>query len=91
MSKNQSLQLKLTIPPSVIVYRMEEIKAGALVTESKLTGSDKGVVYQTGSEVLDLKKGDKIVVPAWVPEKFTHNDESYYYFESKSFPWLKYE
>lgn len=83
--------LKLTLPPSVLVYKMEEIVAGNLMVDTKPTGSDKGVVYQVGKDVKGVKKGDKIVVPAWVPECFNYEGDKYYYFESERFPWMKYE
>lgn len=82
--------LKLALPPTVIVYKMEEIKAGNLQMESKRTGSDKGVVYQVGNAVKEVRKGDRIVVPTWVPDSFVNEGETYYFFVSEKFPWIKY-
>lgn len=72
---------KFRLPPKKILFELNAIKAGNLVTESKPSAENHGVILQVGDGVVTFKKGDHIVAAMWGVEHAKINDKDYYFID----------
>lgn len=67
-------------PLKGIVYiKLDEARAGALVTSSRESAVEYAEVLAIGEGVTQVKKGDKIFVKSWAVDIISHNDQKYYF------------
>jgi co-chaperonin GroES (HSP10) len=65
-------------PLKGIVYlKVEEARAGTLITESYTSAVEYAEVLAVGEGVDNIKKGDKVFVKAWAVDTITHDDKTY--------------
>lgn len=76
--------VRFKLPPKKILFSLNKISAGSLVTESKPSAENHGTILQVGSAVTDYKKGDSIVAAMWAVEHAKIRDEDYYFIECDS-------
>jgi co-chaperonin GroES (HSP10) len=65
--------------PRTVQLKIEEAKAGDLVTTSRETAIEVAEVLAIGDWVSDIAVGDKIFVKAWAIDIITYNDVRYYF------------
>ncbi len=82
MSKTKTPRLFLQ--PKKILFTLNKITAGNLVTESKPSAENHGTILQVGKEVKEFKKGDSIVAAMWAVEHAKIADEDYYFIDCDS-------
>lgn len=75
---------KIHLQPKKILFSLNQISAGALLTESKPSAENHGLVLAVGSEVEEFKKGDTIVAAMWGVEHAKIDDEDYYFIDCDS-------
>ena len=67
-------------PLKGIVYlKIEEAKAGALVTQSYASAVEFAEVLAVGEGVEHIKKGDNVFVKAWAVDTIMHLDKTYHF------------
>lgn len=76
--------VKIRLQPKKILFKLNKIEAGKLVTESKPSAENHGVILQVGKEVKEFRKGDKIVAAMWGVEHAKINDADYYFIDCDS-------
>lgn len=63
----------------IAYLKIEEAKAGDLITASRQSAVEFAEVIAVGKDVDDLKAGDKIFVKAWGIDIVNHNDVKYHF------------
>lgn len=71
----------MKIKPSelIVQLKIEEAKAGDLVTSSRDSAVEYAEVLAVGDGVKSLKVGDKVFVKAWAIDIINHEDKKYYF------------
>jgi len=71
----------MTIKPlgNNIQLKIEEAKAGALITSSRDSAVEYAEVISVPEECNYVKVGDKVFVKAWAVDIIQHNDQKYYF------------
>ena len=63
----------------IVQLKIEEAKAGNLITSSKESAIEFAEVMAIGEGVNTLKVGDKVFVKAWGIDIVTYNEERFYF------------
>ncbi len=72
---------KIKIKPlkGIVYLKLDEAKAGALVTSSRESAVEFAEVLAVGEGVTQVKKGDKVFCKSWGIDVVSHNDVKYYF------------
>ena len=62
-----------------VYLKLEEAKAGALVTSSRESAIEYAEVLAVGDGVTQVSKGDKVFVKSWSIDIISHDDKKYYF------------
>lgn len=63
----------------IVWLKLDEAKAGALVTSSRESAVEYAEVLAVGEGVTQVKKGDKVFVKSWGIDIISHQDKKYYF------------
>lgn len=69
--------MKIKPQPGIVYLKVEEAKAGALNTSSRMSAVEFAEVLEVGDGVVSVKKGDKVFVKSWAVDTITYKDETY--------------
>lgn len=82
--KASSPKVRFRLPSKKILFELQKIQAGSLLTESKPSAENHGVILQVGKDVSEHKKGDKIVCAMWGVEHAKIGEKDYYLIDCDS-------
>lgn len=71
--------MKIKPLKNIIYLKLDEARAGALVTSSRESAVEYAEVLQVGEGVTQVKKGDKVFIKSWAADIISHNDEKFYF------------
>lgn len=71
--------MKIQPLKGIVHLKIDEAKAGDLVTSSRSSAVEYAEVVAVGEGVTSVKKGDKVFVKAWGIDNVFHDDVKYYF------------
>ena len=71
------MKLKVHPQPGYVYVKLDEVKVGGLVTDSKESAIEAGTVISVGEGVSSLKKGDTVFAKSWAFDIIDYKGERY--------------